>query len=337
MAHPTDWLSEAGFGTMTHYLAESFAKDGSPMTRDRWNRLIDDFDVEKFADTIAGTGSRYHLFTIAQNSGFACSPNATYDRYLGRSAEASWFPQRDLIAEIAEALAMRGVRTMAYSTSTAANDDHAALRALKCLPPWEPQRGWGKAWRALGPHPEADDRLADFQRMWQDIHRKWSQRWGDRISGWWIDGCFSADKMYEHDDAPNFASFVAALKSGNPDSIVAFNPGLMEIPPRRGFVGFTREQDYLAGECDHLVTDFWSRKLSRFIDGQQLHALSFLGGFWGRNAPTPRFTDELAAAYTRYIHSYGGAVTWDIPIQQDGAIPDAFVLQLTAIGKAMNR
>ena len=43
--------------------------------------------------------------------------------------------------------------------------------------------------------------------------REWSLRWGDKIGGWWIDGCYFADEMYRHPDAPNFASFTAALKA----------------------------------------------------------------------------------------------------------------------------
>ena len=43
-------------------------------------------------------------------------------------------------------------------------------------------------------------------------------RWGQKVWGWWFDGCYFADAMYRHPDAPNFASFAAAAKAGNPDA-----------------------------------------------------------------------------------------------------------------------
>ena len=69
-------------------------------------------------------------------------------------------------------------------------------------------------------------RLVEFQRRWESIIREWSLRWGQDVSGWWIDGCYFPDQMYRFDDEPNFASFAAALKAGNPQAIVAFNPGV---------------------------------------------------------------------------------------------------------------
>jgi hypothetical protein len=50
---------------------------------------------------------------------------------------------------------------------------------------------------------------------------------GTKVSGWWIDGCYFADEMYRHEGNPSFRSFTAALKAGNPNGIVAFNPGVV--------------------------------------------------------------------------------------------------------------
>jgi alpha-beta hydrolase superfamily lysophospholipase len=35
------------------------------------------------------------------------------------------------------------------------------------------------------------------------VIREWSLRWGKNVSGWWTDGCYHADKMYRHADAPD--------------------------------------------------------------------------------------------------------------------------------------
>ncbi len=329
--HMTDWMHDARWGTMTHYLAAGFASDNDPMTPERWNRIVDDFDAERFAQTIADTGSGYHIFTRGQNSGFSCSPNETYDRIVGRSPEESWLSRRDLIMDVADALLERGVKPMVYCTSTLDNDDHEGMRAFKCTPPWEPKEwsGWKRALDQIEPVPGVDERMTEFQQKWEAVHREWSHRWGDRIYGWWIDGCYYADKMYRHDDAPNFASFAAALKAGNPDSLVAFNPGVNQVG------GFTEQEDYTAGEVNDLLVYGPTLDASRFVDGAQLHILSFLGGFWGWNEPTLRFRDELAIAYTHHINDLGGAITWDIPLEADGTIPTEFVRQLTAIGNAL--
>jgi hypothetical protein len=328
MSPPTDWMRQAPFGTMTHYLAAAWSSSAEPMTVERWNRLVDAFDVEAFADRIADTGSGYHLFTIGQNSGFYCSPNETYDRLVGRPAAASGFSRRDLIADLADALLARNVVPMAYSTSTVANHDLEAMQALACIPPWRPRMGWGESWDKLEVPADADPRLAAFQRHWEAIHREWSERWGPRVRGWWIDGCYYAEEMYDHDDEPNFGSFAAALKAGNPESLVAFNPGANKVWRTNP------HEDYTAGEVNDLLLfgpAFWGECPA------QLHLLSFLGGYWGHNDPHPRFHDDLPAAYTRHINGLGGAVTWDVPVNADGTIPEAFLRQLTAIGEALQR
>ena len=54
-----------------------------------------------------------------------------------------------------------------------------------------------------------------------------------------------ADDMYRFDDEPNFSSFAAALRAGDPDPIVAFNPGV-RVP----VVAHTKHEDYVAGEVN---------------------------------------------------------------------------------------
>ena len=47
--------------------------------------LVDGFDVERLAEQLESVGARYYLITIGQNSGYYLSPNATYDRFVGRA------------------------------------------------------------------------------------------------------------------------------------------------------------------------------------------------------------------------------------------------------------
>jgi len=88
------WFGKAKFGVFVHYLGRG----------DDWNEKVDSFDVRHFVDQIARTKARYVVFTLGQNSGYYCSPNATYEKYAGYKV-GQRCSKRDLPMEIADALA----------------------------------------------------------------------------------------------------------------------------------------------------------------------------------------------------------------------------------------
>ena len=309
-AHRTDWFHHARWGASSHYLVapELSAAD--------WNRHVDSFDVTGLARALASAGVGYYWLTIGQNSGHYCSPNATYDGLVGR--RPSLCSRRDLIADLAAALASHGVRAMAYLPSGAPAQDAVAQAALEWE--WGFEGGWPHGWEK-----RTGKRLGNFQRKWQAVIREWSVRWGTNIHGWWFDGCYFADEMYRHPDAPNFASFAAAARAGNPDAIVAFNPGIM-------LQTMGPEEDYTAGETNE--PDKIAVPPGRWLDGEQVHIWSYLGRSWMQ--PPLRFTDEQAAACTRRNTATGAVMTWDIPLQEDGVPALAVTHQLAAIGRALD-
>ena len=188
---------------MTHYLsAPPSSKGGAELTADMWNKQVDGFDVARFADQVVSTGAKYLLFTIGQNSGHYCSPNATYDRIVG--IQPSKCSRRDLVADLAKALAARNIRLMVYLPSGDPAADPVARQKLGWR--WGRPGGWQRPGESVG------GRLADFQRNWEAVIREWSLHWGKSVSGWWIDGCYFADQMYRFDDEPNFASFARASR-----------------------------------------------------------------------------------------------------------------------------
>jgi hypothetical protein len=317
----TDWFHACKWGVFTHFLGRT---TDSP---EAWQARVDAFDVPGLVAQLIEVGAPYYGITIGQNSGHYCAPNATYDRLVGHTP--SKCSRRDLIAEIADALAPHGIALMAYLPSGAPDQDKVACDKLDWR--WGFSGEWGSALTG--------ERLVDFQRNWEAVIREWSLRWGDRVKAWWIDGCYFADQMYRHPDAPNFASFAAALKAGNPDALVAFNPGVFS-PVRCHWEG----EDYTAGELsgDLVVGGFGFGDnpaycnfgpYGRFVDGAQFHVLNFLGEWWLHGQP--RFPDLLAAGYTQYIVQHGGGVTWDVPITDGGHIPEPFVRQLKVIGEAV--
>jgi len=322
----TDFLSEAGWGVFSHYLAEKVVDSGQGITADEWNRAVDSFDVGLLADQLEQVGAGYHVITIGQNSGFYLGPNVTYDDIVGH--EVSHCSRRDLIAEIAGEMSGRGIHTLVYLPAGAPDRDERAKTMLG----WRagehpvhrrPPRGQDEEGRPWG---ELNPRLPDFQRKWEAIIGEWAGRWGARVRGWWFDGCYYPE-MYEYPEAPNWGSFVAAARSGNPDGIVAFNPGVMA-----DLKILTERQDYTAGE----INDEFPTCRDRWIHGVQWHVLSYLGDTWGAGE-APRLSDQFVAEYTAQAVANGGAVSWDVPVLADGHIPAAFLEQLMAIGASAGR
>lgn len=294
---------------MVHYLADWQTRAHDlPLSVDQWNRMVAGFDVNALADQAVSMGAGYCQISIGQNSGYFLSPNAAYDDIVG--IQPSKCSRRDLVADLADALNKRGIKLLVYLPSGAPAQDAAAVSALE--------------WRN-GPYPNVE-----FQRKWQRVIREWSLRWGNKVAGWWFDGCYFPNSMYRSAAPPNFASLADAARAGNPDAVVAFNPGVVYR-----LLSLTPAEDFIAGEIDKPERVTIRRAAQGRIDGTQVHMLSYLGQTWGRG--TPRFTVEQVVAYTRKVLDAGGVVTWDVPVELNGTIPKPFVDQLTSLRKQLGR
>ena len=303
----TDWFKEAKWGLCCHYLVKK------EMSADEWNRQVNSFDTDRLANQLEFCKAKYFLITIGQNSGHYCSPNSVYDSIVG--IQPSKCSERDLISDLSSSLAKRGVKLLVYLPAGAPDKDPVAVEKLQ----WE--YGFKEDWIGGQKRKHTGKRLAEFQRNWEAVIREWSLRWGKKVCGWWIDGCYFADAMHKHPEPPNFQSFASALKAGNPESIVAFNPGVI-IP----VISLTEYEDYTAGETRRAFPV--CRK--RWLKGAQYHTLNYLGKDWGRGPR--RFLDEFVIGYTREVNSRGGVVTWDVPISKSGVIPEDFIKIAKKIG-----
>ncbi len=330
------------FGLMSHWLygpVDTKPRDGdlSELAAE-WNARVDAFDANKLASQIALTKAKWFILTIGQNSGYYCAPNPVYDEIAGYPV--SKCSRRDLFRDLALALKAYGIRTLAYLPSGAPDADRQACERFE----WtdsslrdengvmlRSENGYRLYERG------AKHRLQSFQRKWERVIRCWAEGWGELCAGWWIDGVYFADAMYNFEDAPNFASFAAALRSGNPQAAICFNPGIyrMDSPAVQ-----SAEEDYCPGELNsYLYAPFGRKKISdELLDGRiggaQFHLLNYLGGNWGQG-PAPRFPDELTNAWTKYILSNNGGVTWDVPTNPKGDIPEAFMPALKVLGEAV--
>ncbi len=318
MKDNTKWFAECGWGVFCHWLGAPPSTDGgAELDADAWNRQVDAFDVEGLATQLENVGAPYFFITIGQNSGHFLAPNETYDKYVGlRPSKCS---QRDLVSDLYDALQPRGIHLLVYLPSGAPAADARAVERLGWE--WGFEGGWPRSWGTK----RTGKRLVEFQKKWEEIIGEWSTRWGSKVRGWWIDGCYFADEMYRHEEAPNFRGFAAALKSGNPESIVAFNPGVI-VP----VICHTEHEDYTAGEIAGALPECPGAWIDRDGHKARYHILSYLGESWCKGEP--RFQDELVIGYTKHIMSKGAVITWDVPIRKNGLIPETFLKQFKAIG-----
>lgn len=303
------WMQDAKWGVMLHYSAVKLASenqlDPDSINIDKWNELIDNFDCEQLAKQLSDVGAGYLIFTIRHGDGFFVGPNSIYDSYM--SHVPSICSKRDLMVDLHSALDQYGIKLIAYSSSHYnKNPDEVKGMAFD----------------------REDPRKAEALIRWQNVIREFSIRWGDKVSGWWIDGCYRPNTYFRYPDNPNFASMAAATRAGNPNGIVAFNPGRF---PR--IMSITPYEDYTAGEINDLERIQWKYNSDGLVDGTQIHILSYLGSKWG--VGSPRFSDDEVLKYSLEINSVGGAVTWDVPPLRDGTISENFMKQLLAIGKAL--
>lgn len=319
MTRNTDWFAKCGWGVFCHYL-------GSPKTTsEEWNAEVDAFDVEGLARQLRSTGASYFLITSGQGSGHYCAPNDSYDRLTGiRPSKCS---RRDLISDLYDVLHPMGIELLVYATADGPFADHEARRALKQPIHWND--GMAIDWTP-GPH-WAKFRWVEFMRNWEEVLRDWSLRWGTKVRGWWIDGSYSGDVRYPEAEEPNFRTLTDALRAGNPDAIVALNPGVMTP-----VISHSIREDFTTGEIAGALPECPGPWVERDGHKARYHILSYLGRDWCAGHE-PRFPDDLVAAYTSYITGKGGVITWDVPITRAGLIPEAFVDQLSHIGKTVKK
>ena len=303
----TQWLRDAKWGLLTHYLVHMPSGPiPEGMNAEKWNKKVNSFQIKKFADQLTELKVPYFFITIGQGGGYYCSPNSTYERYFGPSEGR--LSERDLVAELAKELNSRGIKLCVY------------------LP-------------ALGRRDSAET-----QQKYREVITEWSERWGKSVSAWWIDGAaFQSPEVYK--------AYTEAFKSGNPNALVSYNVGPVGMN-RRQLAPVTEYEDFLAGECDYFLPTsgiiprgLIKRKIfSNFqspdyyqgpnIAGDQLHFLNFLGAWWGTGEP--RFPNALVNSWTKHVIDHSGAVTWDLPLSDDGIIPESYFKQVKALSQSIN-
>lgn len=305
--HRAYWLAEGSFGIMVHYLIGPSGTTPEEKTAD-FDRIVSGFDVDAFIGQFTSTGADWLIFTFGQNTGYYCSPNAWLDRALpGHTSK------RDLALEIAVRVHALGKRFIGYLPSEVAGQTPEVHEAFA----WNPKD------------------QSEFQCRYTSFVRAYAEKFGPLLDGWWFDGCYEWPVF--HNSLYDWPRWFEAARSGNPGAIVAFNDGsfcINKVKP------VTLLEDYHAGEVHVLVNS--QIKLghekdsalylpdSQFIEGVQWHALVPVDSTFEGGAPH-HYTDEELQKFLRACKSVKGAVTWNLPIGQDGKVPEESIAQITRV------
>ena len=240
--------------------------------------MVDQFEVETLAAQLEKAGAGYFVITLGQNSGYFNSPNAAYSRFTGY-APGERCAKRDLPLDLCRALEARKIKLMLYLPCQVPNQDARAQKAFGLRE---------------GKQDQAID--LDFARKWAEVIQEWSERYGEKVAGWWFDGAYE----HVHFNEAIAQLYARAVKRGNPKAIVTFNPGVRVIH-------YTRAEDYTAGELNE---PFAVLPASRWLDGSQWHALTFIGSQWGQR--NTRHPERRWAEWVAAVTAKGGVVTLDM-------------------------
>ena len=299
--HITDRFHDSKWGVLTHYLSFVQNKAGDlhnqGVGETPWDECVDGIDVELIADTVASTGASYLFFTMEQGTRYIIAPNKTYDEIVGGGDTGP--SKRDLVLDLYKALSKRGVDLYLYFTGSGPADD----------PEHGPKFGFCCGDGEVVTRP--------FVEKWAAVLEEYSRRYGDKVKGWWIDGCYR--EMFGFTDELLDLLYRAA-KAGNENAIVALNDGV-DIRYRKTYAN----EEFTCGEFDHPT----GIPEDRFVEGAQAHMLVPVGPIWG--APGLQRSGEYLRHFTKCVNLMGGVVTYDIAIYRDGSFDPEQIAALKEI------
>ena len=288
MEHITDNLYNKKWGVFVHFL-DRHQNNPEHVTSlgkcTSWDECVNEFNVEKFAKNLHDMDAGYVFITLMQGSRYMISPNETYDRICGtKPGEAC--SKRDLVEDLYKALAVYGIDLYLYYTGDGPYKDDVCGKAMGFTEP-----------RELGV-------TEGFVENWTAVLREYAVRYGNKVKGWWIDGCYRDYFKYTDD---LLTPYCDAVKEGNPDAIIAFNNGI-----ENKFYTTHPRENFTAGE----QVDFDLIPDGRFTNDAQNHLLIPIGY---NEDITARWCSkgleidkERLKEYAKSVIEAGGVLTFDV-------------------------
>jgi hypothetical protein len=303
----TDWFRDSKYGIMVHYLKSAIAPDGGAK---EWNNAVDSFDVELFASQAHQAKAGFVMFTLGQNSGYYCSPNATFDKVMGIKP-GDLCSKRDLPMDLIKELKKYDIPLILY------------------LPSNPPVRNKLVSEKFL--YPLKDTATSQYnQPILEGMIREWSTRYGQDVKGWWFDGLYQwnniretrMDMSLKH----NISTHTLAAKAGNKESIVTYNSGFGKIKANTPYC------DYTSGEkstLDETPEDRW------ISPGVQWFIFTYLGEKWGGKGQQFE-TGELVEKASHIVEKEG-VLCLEVVTNSQGEILNHHFEQIKAVGENLNQ
>jgi hypothetical protein len=298
------WLAEAKFGLMCQCGEWSYPPHG---THKPWPEMVDKFDIGKFVDLVESTGAGYAIWSATWATYFFPAPIHAIDEIMpGRTSK------RDLIGEMADALAKKNMRLILYYHL---GHDETPENGL-----W-----WSKNWVS-----NSDKSL--FLKNWCSILTEVGERYRDRLAGWMFD-----DELVYY--PMPYEVVGKAAKAGSPARIISYNPW---IQPRG-----TDFQDFQFGEgfkgsaaLPESAHGIWP---SGPYKGLQAHGnFQVDGPNWGINHPdvkitAPLFTADKAIEFALLAAQHNEALSWNLAMYDDGSVSEESLKVFQQAGEAVRK
>jgi hypothetical protein len=161
----------------------------------------------------------------------------------------------------------------------------------------------------------------EMRKIALEILKEWSDRYKDKVAGWWFDGFDrpSSSGWADSGVAPTLSDLAAAAHSGNPQSVIALNMGGGSNPlGRRSLI-----QDYTAGDVyfsagnpkksgENGLVSFTPVKIPA-EGGILWNAKPFIGNIYYGLGTGLSYNDQTVIDWLKTINSQGGVATLDYP------------------------
>ena len=286
------WLGDAQYGLMFQWGQWGYPEHGEAKP---WPKMIDDFDVEKFADMVQSTGAGYVIWSTVWRSYYFPAPIQSIEQIMpGHTSK------RDLIGDLADALHRRGIKLVLYYNGSALTN-----------------------FRGADPNKVGTD--AQFRKNWIAIVTEVGERYGNRVAGWFIDEGWYPSPFEEEN---------RALKAGYPGRIVSFNDWVRPRTTDFEDVEFGEGFNCLNDGAGRLFPDgppaggdgIYVEGLHK---GLQAHGMFILDGpDWGIWKPDttiakPMFTSDEIVNMATDAKAHHVALSFDLLMYEDGTVSSA--------------
>jgi Alpha-L-fucosidase len=296
----TDWFVKAGYGVMFHWTDFTQPRDG---VKKPYPEAVNAFDVDTFAKLISEIGAAYVIFTLNHAHPHCPAPIEAWEAIHPGSTT-----RRDLMGDIADALAKRGIKFLLYINSPVLTMlGHIGTNGLYELTYSEEK----------------------FTEIHKNVLSEIGSRYRDKLAGYWFDSWYQSLAAYP--DVPLEAIY-RYCKVGNPARITAFNFWIFPV--------LTPWQDYWAGELNSLQDPFESRYIQRGAGtGFQAHGMVTMLESWVHSEtgpiPPPQFSTEDLIAHVKANMEHQAVTTINIGIYQDGTIEQSSLDMMRQLRRAI--